>query len=470
MCYIAGFVNFNSNYNPSEEIKKNLDSTARKRGIDGAGLLLKGHNYQLFLDKDYDSKNLCRKILPIYSSLENFKLGMFHYRAEPSSNSDYIEDKNIEDIDTILQPFISKKTIITHNGTIANDRYFSHFHDGKEYKIDSSIFLNFDNIDELYKILRENKIKGSFSCAQYFIEEEVLALYRNYLPLSIGVDYKNKVIWWDSDGEFISSISKDIVIINVLPYSLFKIDLRDSFEDNACKIEQKVPDLLFTNKDNFQKNLIICSGGLDSGVVTSYVANSSCKISKTTLLYFKSGFRAERKELEAVNNLAKYYNFDVKIIDVSELFTKYLSSSLSSESKEEISEGDRGIEYSREWVPARNLIFSAIAVGFAEKNKYTHIYLGTNMEEASACPDNSLDFIKKLNDLIPFSVQNGVNIKVEAPLINLMKTGLVELGVQLNTPFELTYSCYKGEDEPCGVCSPCILRNRAMKSIIKEIK
>jgi len=469
MCYIAGFVNFNSNYNPLDEIKDKLDIIARKRGTDGAGFFLENNCSQVFIDKIYDSENLCREILPIYSSLVNFKLGMLHYRAEPSSNSEYIKDKDRETIDTILQPFLSKKIAITHNGTIANDRYFSHSHDGIDYKIDSSIFLNFDSIDDLYRVLKENKIKGSFSCAQYFREDKILALYRNYLPLSIGIDYENKVIWWDSDGEFINSINKDIVIIDVPPYSLFEIDLKDTFEHNANKIKLKIPRVLFNNKDDYnQKNLIICSGGLDSGVVTSYVANSS--ICFTSLLYFKSGFRAERKELEAVNNLAKYYGFDVKIINVSELFTKYLSSSLSSESKEEISEGDRGIEYSREWVPARNLIFSAIAVGFAEKNKYTHIYLGTNMEEASACPDNSLDFIKKLNDLIPFSVQNGVNIKVEAPLINLMKTGLVELGVQLNTPFELTYSCYKGEDEPCGVCSPCILRNRAMKSIIKEIK
>ena len=55
------------------------------------------------------------------------------------------------------------------------------------------------------------------------------------------------------------------------------------------------------------------------------------------------------------------------------------------------------------------------------------------------------------------------NIKIEAPCIDLTKEELVELGVKIGAPMKLSYSCYKGEEEPCGVCESCVRRNRAFK-------
>ena len=56
-------------------------------------------------------------------------------------------------------------------------------------------------------------------------------------------------------------------------------------------------------------------------------------------------------------------------------------------------------------------------------------------------------------------------IRIEAPCIDLNKEELVELGVEVGAPMKLSYSCYKGEDEPCGVCESCVRRNRAFKKV-----
>ena len=69
----------------------------------------------------------------------------------------------------------------------------------------------------------------------------------------------------------------------------------------------------------------------------------------------------------------------------------------------------------------------------------------------------------EFNELI--SVGSPDKIRIEAPAINLNKEEIVELGVEVGAPMNLSYSCYKGGDEPCGVCESCMRRKRAFKKI-----
>lgn len=156
-----------------------------------------------------------------------------------------------------------------------------------------------------------------------------------------------------------------------------------------------------------------------------------------------------------------------KVIDLPWLSNISNSSLNTDEDVPEVSESDlNDLDKSSEtasnvWVPARNTVFTSIALSYAESIGAQIIIVGWNNEEGATFPDNSKNFLKEFNELIKVGSPN--NIKIEAPCIDLTKEELVEFGVKIGAPMKLSYSCYKGEEEPCGVCESCVRRNRAFK-------
>ena len=115
------------------------------------------------------------------------------------------------------------------------------------------------------------------------------------------------------------------------------------------------------------------------------------------------------------------------------------------------------------WVPARNMVFTSIAVSYAESIGAEKIIVGWDLEEATTFPDNSKEFLETFNELI--DVGSPEKIEIEAPLIDLNKEEIVKLGLDIGAPIELSYSCYKGRDKQCGVCESCMRRKRAFKNV-----
>jgi 7-cyano-7-deazaguanine synthase len=149
------------------------------------------------------------------------------------------------------------------------------------------------------------------------------------------------------------------------------------------------------------------------------------------------------------------------MVDIAPIFAGMKSPILGNTG--DISTGDKGVEYAHEWVPARNLIMMSIALGIAEDGGYSTIQLGANLTEQASFPDNSLDFIEKLNTLSAYAVQNNRRVRVEAPLVNLMKQEIVALGVKEGVPYDLTWSCYHANEISCGICAPCQMRRQAFE-------
>ena len=106
---------------------------------------------------------------------------------------------------------------------------------------------------------------------------------------------------------------------------------------------------------------------------------------------------------------------------------------------------------------------TSIAVSYAESIGAEAIIVGWDKEEAATFPDNSKEFLNKFNELI--DVGSPDNIKIEAPAIDLTKEEIVKLGIEVGAPMELSYSCYKGGNKPCGVCESCMRRKRAFKKM-----
>jgi 7-cyano-7-deazaguanine synthase len=115
------------------------------------------------------------------------------------------------------------------------------------------------------------------------------------------------------------------------------------------------------------------------------------------------------------------------------------------------------------YVPFRNAHFLSVAVSWAEVVGAGDIYIGAVAQDSSGYPDCRPEYYEAFNRLIKAGTKEG-NIHIETPLIALKKVEIVKLGLELNAPFELTWSCYSREDRACGICESCALRLRAFEA------
>lgn len=214
-----------------------------------------------------------------------------------------------------------------------------------------------------------------------------------------------------------------------------------------------------------KKAISVFSGGLDCTVATSVYA----KDYEIHAITFNYGQKAFERELQAAKEICEKRNWTHEVIDLPWLARISTSSLNTSEDIPEVSIDDLDdIEKSSEtansvWVPARNMVFTSIAVSYAESIGAEKIIVGWDAEEAATFPDNSKEFLNTFNELI--DVGSPENINIEAPAINLTKEEIVKLGVKVGAPMEISYSCYKGGNKHCGVCESCMRRRRAFTQL-----
>lgn len=115
------------------------------------------------------------------------------------------------------------------------------------------------------------------------------------------------------------------------------------------------------------------------------------------------------------------------------------------------------------YVPARNTVFLALALGWAEVLEAREIYIGVNAVDYSGYPDCRPEYIKAFEAMANLATKaavEGARLTVHAPLIDLTKAGIIRAGAQLGVDYALTVSCYQADDEgrACGVCDSCRLR------------
>lgn len=214
-----------------------------------------------------------------------------------------------------------------------------------------------------------------------------------------------------------------------------------------------------------KKAISVMSGGLDCTVATSII-NKDHEIHAITFNY---GQKALEREVKASKAICNKMNWTHEVIDLPWLANISNSSLNTDEEVPEPSAEDLDdLEKSNEtassvWVPARNTVFTSIALSYAESIGADTIIVGWNGEEGATFPDNSKEYMEKFNELIEEG--SPEKIRIEAPLINLNKEEIVELGVECGAPMELSYSCYKGREKQCGVCESCMRRKRAFEEL-----
>lgn len=214
-----------------------------------------------------------------------------------------------------------------------------------------------------------------------------------------------------------------------------------------------------------KKAISVFSGGLDCTVATA-AYDKDYEIHAITFDY---GQKAAAQEIKASKRICEKMGWTHEVIELPWL-SKISNSSLNTEedipevSVDDLDNLDKSSETaSNVWVPARNTVFTSIALSYAESINAEIIIVGWNNEEGATFPDNSKEYLEEFNNLI--EVGSPEKIRIEAPCIDLNKEELVELGVKVGAPMKLSYSCYKGEDEPCGVCESCMRRKRAFEKV-----
>jgi len=223
----------------------------------------------------------------------------------------------------------------------------------------------------------------------------------------------------------------------------------------------KIPARHIKRDDVARKAVILLSGGLDSAVAL-YIAKR--KGYDCHCLVFDYGQRHKR-EIRSAELIAKRAGARLHIV---RLKLPWKGSSLINR-KRKLPLG-RTIEVIKSkipstYVPARNTIFLSMASSLAETIGARAIFIGAHYEDSSGYPDCRKDYLKAFRKVMKLGTKAGINdaLALKFPLISNGKSGIIRKGKRLGVPFELTWSCYKGEKAPCRRCDSCILRAKGFK-------
>ena len=213
------------------------------------------------------------------------------------------------------------------------------------------------------------------------------------------------------------------------------------------------------------KALVLFSGGVDS---TTCLAMAIDKYGKDNVISLSVSYGQKHiKEIEASNKIAEYYGVEHLKLDLSEMF-KFSNCSLLSQSTEEVPHETYAEQLSKTdgkpvstYVPFRNGLFLSSASAIALSKECDVIYYGAHADDSAgnAYPDCSSAFNNAMSTAIYEG--SGHQLQIVAPFVNLTKKDVVAIGVKLNVPYQLTWSCYEGKDEPCKVCGTCRDRREA---------
>jgi 7-cyano-7-deazaguanine synthase len=208
---------------------------------------------------------------------------------------------------------------------------------------------------------------------------------------------------------------------------------------------------------------VVClSGGMDSCVCAALAARDY----EVYAIHFSYGQRTEARELRSAQEIARLTGVRELLPLKIDLFRRIGGSALTDHAiavpEASAKKGEVGSEIPVTYVPFRNAHFLSAAVSWAEVLGAKTVFIGAVEQDSSGYPDCRPAYYDAFNQLIRMGTKEG-EIRVQTPLIAMRKKEIVELGVELGAPFHVSWSCYSGETEACGVCESCVLRLRAFR-------
>jgi 7-cyano-7-deazaguanine synthase len=214
-------------------------------------------------------------------------------------------------------------------------------------------------------------------------------------------------------------------------------------------------------KNNILNKRAVCimSGGMDS-TLSAYIMKSNGY--EIIAVHFNYDQRTQTKELECFNNICESLEVKEKYILDLDFFKQLGASALTDKSIEiPVCGVEEGVPIT--YVPFRNGIFLSMAAAIAEKEEASLISIGVVQEDSSGYPDCRENYIDAMQNAINLGTKDETNIRIDRPLVHLLKSQIVEKSLELKVPLSLTWSCYKNENKACGVCDSCRLRLNGFK-------
>lgn len=218
------------------------------------------------------------------------------------------------------------------------------------------------------------------------------------------------------------------------------------------------------------KAVVLSSGGLDSTTCLALAVNK-CGAKNVSALSVFYGQR-HAKELAAARNVAKFYNVAHYELDAAEIF-RHSDSALLDTSTAPLEKTSYAAQMEKNnsprvntYVPFRNGLMLAMAASFADglyDDPRVEIYVGVHSDDAAgnAYADCSAQFVAAMSAAVRIGTYE--KIRIVAPFLCQSKADVVKVGLELGAPYHLTWSCYAGEDKPCGQCATCRDRARAFE-------
>jgi len=207
-----------------------------------------------------------------------------------------------------------------------------------------------------------------------------------------------------------------------------------------------------------EKAIVLLSGGLDSATTLALARQQGYACHALSLEY---GQR-HAVELDAARRIARLLHVvEHKVIRIG---LETIGGSALTDPAIQVPEAlGEGIPAT--YVPARNTVFLALALGWAEVLGARSIFIGVNAVDYSGYPDCRPEFIRAFEALAGLATKAGVEgerFRIETPLINLSKAEIIRQGVALGLDYGVTVSCYQADADgrACGVCDSCRLRAR----------
>ena len=213
------------------------------------------------------------------------------------------------------------------------------------------------------------------------------------------------------------------------------------------------------------KAVVLLSGGLDSATAAAIAKDRGFALYALTISY---GQR-HAIEAQAAKRIVKAFGITghvVQTIDLRVFGGSALTDHIDVPKSRDVDHRPAGIPVT--YVPARNTIFLALALGYAEVIGSSDIFLGVSAVDYSGYPDCRPLFIEafeRLANVATKAAEECRRIRIHAPLIALSKAQIIREGTRLGLDYGLTHSCYDPTSEgfACGFCDSCLLRKRGFE-------
>ena len=213
-----------------------------------------------------------------------------------------------------------------------------------------------------------------------------------------------------------------------------------------------------------RKAVVLLSGGLDSYTAGAIVRRDGFELYALTVRYGQ----VHSRELEAARDVGRALGVREHLdlaVDLASIGGSALTGATPVPKDRTLAQTDIPVTY----VPARNTVLLALALGWGEVLGASDLVVGVNAVDYSGYPDCRPEFIRAFETLAALATRAGVEgtrFRVHAPLIELTKAEIVRRGVELGLDYGLTHSCYDPapDGRPCGGCDSCRLRARGFEA------